>query len=178
MDTAALLPGDRNKGPTQSADASFNCFPKRPRRSSRSFSHHVCSRLARAECRFPSPTSPPSSKRPFVKHVPFQIKQGPLFVLCLFSWDPHISDSNCDANPRHIGYRWKAGSEMRTMAVSLVRSDVLGAQECDLAESQGSRDVSGSVLPQNLQKIEFGLIRWAGPSSRVFTAIFLAYLQV
>ena len=65
---------------------------------------------------------------------------------------------------------------MRTMAVSLGRSDVLGAQECDLAESPGSRDFR--FLPQNQRKIEFGLIRWAGPSSRVFTAIFLAYLQV
>ena len=48
-----------------------------------------------------------------------------------------------------MGYRWKAGSETRTMAVSLGRSDVLGEQECDLAESQGSRDVSGSVFAQN-----------------------------
>ena len=32
--------------------------------------------------------------------------------------------------------------------------------------------------PQNQRKIEFGLIRWAGPSLRVFTAIFLAYLHV
>ena len=45
-----------------------------------------------------------------------------------------------------MGYRWKAGSETRTMAVSLGRSDVLGAQECDRAESPGSRDVSGSVF--------------------------------
>ena len=45
-----------------------------------------------------------------------------------------------------MGYRSKAGSETRTMAVSLGRSDVLGAQECDLAEPRGSRDFSGSVF--------------------------------
>ena len=32
------------------------------------------------------------------------------------------------------------------MVASLGRSDVLAEQECDLAESQGSRDVSGSVF--------------------------------
>ena len=77
-----------------------------------------------------------------------------------------------------MGYRSKAGSETRTMAISLRRSDVLGAQECDRAESQGSRDFRGRFLPQNQRKIEFSLIRWTGPSLRVFTAIFLAYLQV
>ena len=46
----------------------------------------------------------------------------------------------------HIGYDSKAGSETRTMVASLGRSDVLAEQECDLAESQGSRDVSGSVF--------------------------------
>ena len=35
---------------------------------------------------------------------------------------------------------------LRTMAVSLVRADVLGAHECDIAESPGSRDVSGSFF--------------------------------
>ena len=77
-----------------------------------------------------------------------------------------------------MGYRSKAGSETRTMAVSLGRSDVPGAQVCDLVVSPGSRDFRGRFLPQNQRKIEFGLIRWAGPSSRVLTAIFLAYLQV
>ena len=43
------------------------------------------------------------------------------------------------------------------MAVSLGRSDVLGEQECDLAESQGSRDVSGSVFaPKPTNKINGG----------------------
>ena len=54
--------------------------------------------------------------------------------------------SNPKRKPVTDGYRWKAGSEAETMAVSLGRSDVLGAQECDRAESPGSRDVSGSVF--------------------------------
>ena len=45
-----------------------------------------------------------------------------------------------------MGYHSKAVSGTRTMAVSLGRSDVLAEQDCDLAESQGSRDVSGSVF--------------------------------
>ena len=45
-----------------------------------------------------------------------------------------------------MGYRWKAGSETRTMAVSLGRSDVPGAQYGVLTESPGSRDVSGSFF--------------------------------
>ena len=79
---------------------------------------------------------------------------------------------------RHPTYRSKAASETHTMTVSFRRSDVPGAQHGDLAESPGSRDFRGRFLPQNQRKIEFGLIRWAGPSLRVFTAIFLAYLQV
>ena len=50
------------------------------------------------------------------------------------------------SNTRRTGYRSKAGSETRTMAVSLGRSDVPGAQYGVLTESPGSRDVSGSVL--------------------------------
>ena len=49
------------------------------------------------------------------------------------------------------------------MAVSLGRSDVLGAQYGAHTESQRSRDFRGRFLPQNQRKIEFGLIRWAGP---------------
>ena len=43
---------------------------------------------------------------------------------------------------------------------------------------RGRATFRGRFLPQNQRKIEFGLIRWAGPSLRVFTAIFLAYLHV
>ena len=61
------------------------------------------------------------------------------------------------ARTPHMGYRWKAGSETRTMAVSLGRSDVLAEQECDRAESPGSRDVSGSVFaPKPTIKINGG----------------------
>ena len=54
------------------------------------------------------------------------------YASATFSWDPHISDSNCDADTHRMGYRSKAGNEARTMAVSLGRSDVLGAQECEI----------------------------------------------
>ena len=50
------------------------------------------------------------------------------------------------SNTRRTGYRSKAGSETRTMAVSLGRSDVPGAQYGVLTESPGSRDVSGSFF--------------------------------
>ena len=60
-------------------------------------------------------------------------------------------------NINRPGYHWKGGSETRAMVVSLARSDVLGAQECDLAETQGSRDVSGSVFaPKPTIKINGG----------------------
>ena len=85
-----------------------------------------------------------------------------------------IGRFKCGSETHRMGYHSKAVSGTRTMAVSLGRSDVPGAQVCDLVVSPGSRDFRGRFLPQNQRKIEFGLIRWAGPSLRVFTAIFLA----
>ena len=46
-----------------------------------------------------------------------------------------------------MGYRWKAWSKTRTMAVSVGRSDVLGAQEYDRAETPRSRVFRGRFLP-------------------------------
>ena len=64
---------------------------------------------------------------------------------------PHIDHryriTTTVVNIHRPGYRWKAGSETRTMAVSLGRSDVPGAQHGDLAESPGSRDFRGRFLP-------------------------------
>ena len=116
-------------------------------------------------------------------------------------------------NINRPGYHWKAGNETRIMVASLGRSDVLAEQECDLAESQGSRAFRGRFLPPKPTKNRirsypmgravitrfygdiFGVFTGFGghpgclyakgiffdkrnPSLRVFTAIFLAYLQV
>ena len=62
------------------------------------------------------------------------------------SIDLRIRRFQYGSETHRMGYRWKAGSEMRTMAVSLGRSDVPGAQHGALTESPGSRDVSGSFF--------------------------------
>ena len=53
------------------------------------------------------------------------------------------------------------------MAVSLGRSDVLGEQECDPAESPRSRAFRGRFLPQNQRKIR----RYASINSFVVTFV-------